>query len=108
MMDKEYIGIKQATAKGYIECEIGGVADFSYPTSKIRRGRVQGGGHVCPTLTAQSMGICRIEKFDRGGQDGMQHNDISEDKEIDVAILSVSYPSEDVAVILYKWSDGLH
>lgn len=21
---------------------------------------------------------------------------------------SVSYPSEDVAVILYKWSDGLH
>lgn len=85
MMDKEYIGIKQETAKGYIECEIGGVADFSYPTSKIRRGRVQGGGHVCPTLTAQSMGICRIEKFDRGGQDGMQHNDISEDKEIDVA-----------------------
>lgn len=67
MMDKEYVGIKQATAKGYIECEIGGVADFSYPTSKIRRGRVQGGGHVCPTLTSQSMGICRIEKFDRGG-----------------------------------------
>lgn len=57
-MDKEYVGIRQATAKGYIECEIGGVADFSYPTSKIRRG---------------------------GGQDGMQHNDISEDKEIDVA-----------------------
>lgn len=42
-MDKEYVGIRQATAKGYIECEIGGVADFSYPTSKIRRGRVQGG-----------------------------------------------------------------
>lgn len=57
-MDKEYVGIRQATTKGYIECEIGGVADFSYPTSKIRRGRVQ---------------------------DGMQHNDISEDKEIDVA-----------------------
>ena len=66
-MDKEYVGIRQATAKGYIECEVGGIADFSYPTSKIRRGRVQGGGHVCPTLTAQSMGICRIEKFDRGG-----------------------------------------
>lgn len=66
-MDKEYVGIRQATAKGYIECEIGGVADFSYPTSKIRRGRVQGGGQVCPTLTAQSIGICRIEKFDRGG-----------------------------------------
>lgn len=45
MMDKEYVGIRQATAKGYIECEVGGIADFSYPTSKIRRGRVQGGGH---------------------------------------------------------------
>lgn len=40
----EYVGIKQATEKGYIECRIGGVADFSYPTSKFRRGRVQGGG----------------------------------------------------------------
>lgn len=84
-MKAEKVGIRQATAKGYIECEIGGVADFSYPTSKLRRGRVQGGGHVCPTLTSQSMGICRIEKFDRGGQNSMQHNDISEDKEIDVA-----------------------
>ena len=66
-MDREYVGIRQATQKGYIECEIGGVADFSYPTSKLRRGRVQGGGHVCPTLTSQSMGICRIEKIVRGG-----------------------------------------
>lgn len=67
-MDKEYVGIRQETAKGYIECEIGGVADFSYPTSKIRRGRVQGGGHVCPTLTAQSMGICRIENLIGGAR----------------------------------------
>lgn len=65
-MDREYVGIRQATQKGYIECEIGGVADFSYPTSKLRRGRVQG-GHVCPTLTSQSMGICRIERIVRGG-----------------------------------------
>lgn len=28
MMDREYVGIRQATQKGYIECEIGGVADF--------------------------------------------------------------------------------
>lgn len=42
MMDRECVGIRQATQKGYIECEIGGVADFSYPTSKLRRGRVQG------------------------------------------------------------------
>lgn len=68
MMDREYVGIRQATQKGYIECEIGGVADFSYPTSKLRRGRVQGGGHVCPTLTSQSMGICRIERIIRGGR----------------------------------------
>lgn len=67
-MDREYVGIRQATQKGYIECEIGGVADFSYPTSKLRRGRVQGGGHVCPTLTSQSMGICRIERIIRVGR----------------------------------------
>ncbi len=67
-MDREYVGIRQATQKGYIECEIGGVADFSYPTSKLRRGRVQGGGHVCPTLTSQSMGICRIERIVGGGR----------------------------------------
>lgn len=38
------IKIKQATKQGYIECEIPGVADFSYPKSKTRRGRVQYGG----------------------------------------------------------------
>ena len=37
------IGIKQATKKGYIEMKVGGVADFSYPESKYRRGRVIGG-----------------------------------------------------------------
>lgn len=39
----EWIGIKQATKKGYAECVVGGVADFSYPDSKTRRARVQGG-----------------------------------------------------------------
>lgn len=81
-MDREYVGIRQATQKGYIECEIGGVADFSYPTSKLRRGRVQGGGHVCPTLTSQSMGICRIERIVRGGQissDGSQCGSVYSD-----------------------------
>lgn len=38
------IGIRQATKKGYIEMRVGGVADFSYPESKYRRGRVIGGG----------------------------------------------------------------
>lgn len=67
MMDREYVGIRQATQKGYIECEIGGVADFSYPTSKLRRGRVQGGGHVCPTLTSQSMGFVVLKELFGGG-----------------------------------------
>lgn len=53
--------IKQATKKGYIECEVGGVADLSYPDSKTRRGRVQDGGNISPTITATETGVCRIE-----------------------------------------------
>lgn len=53
--------IKQATEQGYIECNIGGVADLSYPDSKTR-GRVQGKGEISPTLTASEGNICRIEK----------------------------------------------
>ena len=55
------IAIPQATKKGYIECEAGGVVDLSYPNSKTRRGRVQEGGSVSPTITAESNGIHRIE-----------------------------------------------
>lgn len=51
------IAIRQATKKGYIECELGGVADLSYPESKTRRGR----GQICPTITATETGVCRIE-----------------------------------------------
>ncbi len=40
-MDK--IKVKQATTKGYIEMNLPGCCDLSYPTSKVRRGRVQGG-----------------------------------------------------------------
>lgn len=47
----EVVRIKQATKKGYIECEIGGVADLNYPSSKTRRGRVIGHGKISPTLT---------------------------------------------------------
>jgi hypothetical protein len=43
---KDYIRVKQATKQGYILCENGGVADLSYPNSKLRRGRVQGGKPV--------------------------------------------------------------
>ena len=46
------IKIKQATKKGYIECPVGGCFDSSYPNSTLRRGRVQEGGNVTPTITA--------------------------------------------------------
>lgn len=53
--------IKQATKDGYIECEVGGVIDMSFPTSKTRRGRVQDGGKVSPTIMANNRDICKIE-----------------------------------------------
>lgn len=43
--------IPQATKLGYIECEPNGCFDWTYPTSKLRRGRVQWGGHISPTIT---------------------------------------------------------
>lgn len=54
--------IPQATKKGYIEMEVGGVCDLTYPNSKTRRGRVQEGGSVSPTLTASTQDIVRIER----------------------------------------------
>lgn len=57
----ESVRIKQATKQGYIECEVGGVADFSFPDSKTRRGRVQENGRVSPTLMSSEQDICRIE-----------------------------------------------
>lgn len=43
--------IPQATNTGFIEVEPNGAFDFAYPTSKTRRGRVQGGGKISPTIT---------------------------------------------------------
>lgn len=59
------VAIKQATKQGYIECEVGGVADLSYPDSKTRRGRVQNNGNISPTITATETGICKIESLIR-------------------------------------------
>ena len=62
--DREgYVRVRQATKLGYIEAEVGGVADLSFPTSKLRRGRVQGGGQICPTLMAGGYSIYRIEEI---------------------------------------------
>lgn len=44
--NKDYIRVRQATKQGYILCENGGVADLSYPNSKLRRGRVQRGANL--------------------------------------------------------------
>lgn len=65
IIENSKVAIKQATKQGYIECEIGGVADLSYPDSKTRRGRVQDNGNTCPTITATETGICRIEPKER-------------------------------------------
>lgn len=53
---KNIIKIRQATKQGYIECELPGVADFGFPKSKTRRGRVQDRGQICPTLMAENSG----------------------------------------------------
>ena len=37
------------------------MADLSYPNSKTRRGRVQDGGQISPTITATETGVRRIE-----------------------------------------------
>lgn len=53
--------IPQATVQGYAECEVGGVFDGSYPNSTTRRGRVQEGGKISPTLTAEGEALNRYE-----------------------------------------------
>ena len=61
----EKIKIPQATAKGWIYCHKDGCFDMSFPTSKLRRGRVQGfGGDVCPTLMANDPEIYVFEGYE--------------------------------------------
>ena len=54
------VRIKQATKQGFIECVSGGVADFSFPTSSTRRGRVQEMGKISPTILTDTE-ICKVE-----------------------------------------------
>ncbi|WP_270504377.1 DNA (cytosine-5-)-methyltransferase [Paraclostridium sordellii] len=61
---KQIIEIPQATKKGYIELEVPGIADLTYPNSKTRRGRVQENGKICPTLMANTQEICYFEECD--------------------------------------------
>lgn len=70
MSDREQVVcIKQATSKGYIECENGGVVDLSYPDSKSRRGRVQDRGTISPTILAGNSDICKITIENRSDVD---------------------------------------
>ena len=50
----EEMKIKNCTKQGFIECPVGGCFDGNYPDSETRRGRVQEGGNVTPTLTAEA------------------------------------------------------
>lgn len=47
------IKIRVANKLGYELCEIGGVADLSYPSSRTRRGRVKENGRISPTVCAE-------------------------------------------------------
>ena len=57
----EPLRIPQATKKGFIEVMPGSLFDMSYPESKTRRGRVQEGGKVSPTLMASGEAPCLFE-----------------------------------------------
>ena len=61
--NEKWIWIRQATKTGVIRMKSGGVCDVSYPTSKLRRARVQGEGDICPTLTCSGNAIVRIWKL---------------------------------------------
>lgn len=62
LLEQTSVKVKQATSQGYIECELGGVANLSFPDSQTRRGRVIENGKVSPTLTTESVPSV-LEKF---------------------------------------------
>lgn len=64
-INDDYIKIRQATRQGWIPIyykDLPCVADLSYPTSKLRRGRVQEDGGVTPTITTTG-GLYVFEKI---------------------------------------------
>lgn len=57
----EEVQIRQATKQNWIGLPLcGGIADLSFPTSKLRRGRVQFNGQISPALTC---GMNRLSIF---------------------------------------------
>lgn len=65
-IDLEHNGlnIANATKTGYLFCPIGGIFDMSYPNSKLRRGRVQGNGSICPTITCNPDNLWIIDSLE--------------------------------------------
>lgn len=59
---KEGIWVSQATKSGFIFCKWGGCFDMAYPNSKLRRGRVQGNGDICPAITSEGLTLFVVEK----------------------------------------------
>ena len=56
------------------------MADFLYPTSKNRRGRVQGDGQISQTITAENTGVCRVtdRQFEEVNFNGMTKEELDE------------------------------
>lgn len=54
--------IKQAVKCGYIVAETPCIINASFPKSRARRGRVQGGGKICPTLQTGEGGLVVIRE----------------------------------------------
>ncbi len=63
ILKSDAIRIPQATAKGYVDVLPGMVFDFSYPSSTHRRGRVQGNGDICPTITTVGANLLYYERY---------------------------------------------
>lgn len=76
LIQDNIIRISQATRSSFIEMYNGGVADLSYPTSKNRRGRVQGGGTISPTITSSASGIHKIDRKDITNMDTITRNEL--------------------------------
>lgn len=55
--------VPQAVKKGYISCCPNGVFDISYPNSKLRRARVQGGGDISSAITCNT-GMCQYIEYE--------------------------------------------
>lgn len=93
------IAIPQATKQGYIEVEPGGVFDGAYPESTTRRGRVQEGGKVAPTLCTSNE-LCVYE--------GVKDLNKGNNEQIDKANTreALCLLRKEIGEEAYKWTIG--